>query len=100
VQHPAPEPGGSFGGSDGESMGSEGTSRASNISNLLIILVPIAGFDPAIRRLELFHPSQFFCRQFVLFISDQTIGLALAVDCSGARSRHADTRLAIELIKA
>ena len=48
---------GSLGGSDGESKGVEGTSRVNRISNLFIMLVTIAGFDPAIRRFESFHPS-------------------------------------------
>jgi hypothetical protein len=53
-----PIAGGRFGGSDGESKGVEGTSQVNRISNLLIMLVTIAGFDPAIRRFESFHPSQ------------------------------------------
>jgi hypothetical protein len=38
---------GSFGGSDGESKGVEGISRVNRISNLLTMLVTIAGFDSA-----------------------------------------------------
>jgi len=35
----------------------EGILRCSIISNLLILLRKAAGFDPAIRRFESFHPS-------------------------------------------
>ena len=38
-------------------MGAEGTGPIKMISNLLIVLVNMAGFDPAIRRFESFHPS-------------------------------------------
>src|ERR1700730_3784573 len=38
--------------------GTRGEPAVSRFSNLLIMLVTIAGFDPAIRRFESFHPSQ------------------------------------------
>jgi hypothetical protein len=38
--------------------GTRGDPPVSSFSNLLIMLVTIAGFDPAIRRFESFHPSQ------------------------------------------
>jgi len=38
--------------------GTGGDLPVSSFSNLLIMLVTIAGFDPAIRRFESFHPSQ------------------------------------------
>lgn len=44
--------------SDGEPWVVEGTRLASGISNLLIPFGVMAGFDPAIRRFESFHPSQ------------------------------------------
>ena len=48
-----------FGDCAGDSMGLEGTRLTRRLSNLLIVLVLLAGFDPAIRRFESFHPSQF-----------------------------------------
>src|SRR5581483_4587269 len=41
--------------------GSRGIKPVSKVSNLLMILINMAGFDPAIRRFEFFHPSQ-MCR--------------------------------------
>jgi hypothetical protein len=59
----SPSAGGSFGGSYGEPMGVEGTGPISRISNLLIMIMNMAGFDPAIRRFESFHPSHITRRE-------------------------------------
>jgi len=51
--------GGSFGGSDGESKGLEGNISVSRVSNLLIMLIIMAGFDPAIRSSNPATPANF-----------------------------------------
>ena len=59
--------GASAGASHGESMGLEGVENPLGFSKLLISLVLLAGFDPAIRRFESFRPSQFFRARFSAF---------------------------------
>jgi hypothetical protein len=51
--------GGQFGGCSGEWMVSEGMLGSAKISKLLFLESLWAGFDPAIRRFESFHPSHY-----------------------------------------